>query len=218
MKKLFVFMLLAGSLSVKAAEIQLDFVFADNNTGAEAVGFIVVDDAFLINPTSGGPVLRGFGEGYYEFPDPAIVDLQFTVTGSDTSNGDYSLNDYSAMVFQTNGGTLDLLIQLIGQATNDDDWGTSYSGLAGDFNLFADNLNERQLNNGDYSGIFGGVVPNGCNFFTLCTLGDTMVLQSISGGPQGSPQPVPAINALGLLTLMSILLGVTAVFRHRFSV
>ena len=58
MKKLFVFMLLSGSLSVKAAEIQLDFVFADNNTGAEAVGFIVVDDAFLINP-----VAALFGEG-----------------------------------------------------------------------------------------------------------------------------------------------------------
>ena len=217
MKNLFVLMLLAGSLSVNAAEIQLDFLFADDSTGAQAAGFIVVDDAFLINPTSGSPARGGFGDGFYLFPDPAIVDLQFTVTGSDTSNGDYTLADYSEMVFQTNGGTLNLLTQLIGQPTDGDDWGTSYNGQAGDFNFFAgfNGENSRTYDAGE--GVFGGIVPDGCNFFTLCTLGDTMVLQSISGGPQGSPQPVPAINALGLFTLMSILLGMTAVFRHRFN-
>jgi hypothetical protein len=213
MRNLFFVILLVASPMIQAAQITFDFVFEDTNNGARAEGFVVFDDAFLLNPTNEN--MRGFDEGYYNLPDAAVVDLQFTITGSQSSNGDYFLSDFGGLVFQTNGGTLNLQSSLIGQPTDENDWGTAYDGSAGDFNLFSGPA--RSTGGSNYQGQKGGQLPNGCNWFTLCTNFENMVLQAMIPRPQGSPLPVPALDWLGLMALLGLFFSASLVYRQRLS-
>ena len=147
------------------------------------------------------------GVVFYNIPDQAILDLSFTVTGSAANDGTYDLSDYASVVFQTNGGTLDLSRELIGQTTNDEPWGTAAFGAAGDFNLFANQGGDQRIPD-SYTGLGGGgAIPNGCWFFTLCTSNDSMLL--VSFGPSLPPAPVPftqpwslGLVLMGMLTLV----------------
>lgn len=224
MKKLF-FLLLIISIQVSAAPVRFDFVFDDPNSTARSEGFIILEESLVTNP----------GNNTFVLPDPAVIDLQFTVTGSIDSDGQYDINDYVEIDFNTNGGTLDFSQPLIGQATNGQPWGTAFDGSAGDFNLFpTGGLNVKSGSSYDGNrGIQGGP-PFGCNWFTLCEGGgqipneaqtkgiggpglSPMELQSM-GPNRGAPaQSVPGLSLWSVLTLAAIFLVMAGLFRRRLN-
>ena len=216
MKIFTVCFLLIGVVGVNAAPIRFDFVFEDPNNGARAEGYIVFEETLMVNPTgSNTPDLpEGTVEedGSYLIPGPEVLDLAFTVTGSQTSNGTYGLDDYEEVILFTNGGTLNFNAELIGQPTNDSPWGTVYDGSAGDFNLFSNDLIIPPQGNRYAEDIQGegegGFIPNGCNYFELCTAADNMILVSMRGTPSVVPS-VPATSSMSILilSLSSLLVG-----------
>lgn len=225
MKKLF-FLLLIISIQVTAAPVRFDFVFDDPNSTARSEGFIIFEENLLTNP----------GNNIITLPDPAVIDLQFTVTGSIDSDGQYDINDYVEIAFDTNGGTLDFSQPLIGQATNGQPWGTAFDGSAGDFNLFpTGGLNVKSGSSYDGNrGIQSGP-PFGCIYFTLCEglgqipneaqtkgigpIGQSpMELQSMQPN-RGTPtaRPVPSLSTWSVLTLATIFLVMAGLFRRRLN-
>ncbi len=222
MKKLF-FLLLIISIQVTAAPVRFDFVFDDPNSTARSEGFIILEESLVTNP----------GDNTFVLPNPAVIDLQFTVTGSIDSDGQYDINDYEEIWFDTNGGTLDFSQPLIGQATNGQPWGTAFDGSAGDFNLFpTGGLNVKSGSSYDGNrGIQGGP-PFGCNFFTLCEgLGQIPNEAQNKGIPIGqspmelqsmqpdrgtaAPQSVPSLSVWSTVTLGAIVLIMAGLFRRR---
>lgn len=228
MKKLF-FLLLIISIQVSAAPVRFDFVFDDPNSTARSEGFIILEESLVTNP----------GNNTFVLPDPAVIDLQFTVTGSIDSDGQYDINDYVEIDFNTNGGTLDFSQPLIGQATNGQPWGTAFDGSAGDFNLFpTGGLNVKSGSSYDGNrGIQGGP-PFGCTWFTLCEgLGqipnDTQNKSAKGIGPIGqspmelqsmqpdrgtaAPQSVPSLTFWSTVTLGMVFLVMAGLFRRRLN-
>ncbi len=213
MKNTMLFLLLSGMLSVQAAPIRFDFVFQDGNSGAAASGYIVFEETLLDNPTNGGNVgvnppdglPPGF-PGEYSIPGPEVLDLSFTVTGSQSADGDYGMDDYVTVILFTNGGTLNLNGELIGQSTDGSPWGTSLFD-AGDFNLFSNDVGQG-LTQVHYDAFRGTSVPDGCAPFTLCSGSDSMQLISMRGTPSVIPS-VPATSNISLLALLisSLLIG-----------
>jgi hypothetical protein len=118
-----------------------------------------------------------------------LVDLQLTVVGATSGNGTFQKSDFSRLVWFTNGGTLNLNQELIGQATTGSPWGTAnLNTSAGDFNLIKAS--------GSPS------APNGTNIFVLTPSGsgDSMRLVSFA------PVPEPSGAAL-LLTGLAVAAG-----------
>lgn len=226
MKKL-IFSLLIISLQVTAAPVRFDFVFDDPNSSARTEGFIVFEDTLLPNP----------GDTTFVLPDPAVIDLQLTVTGSVNSDGTYNLSDYDEIDFWTNGGTLDFSQPLIGQATNGQPWGTTFDGSSGDFNLWSYG-NGGVKSSGRYQGQGGGGPvggpPTACFWFTICEPGgqggnnntatkgigggvSPMELQSMQPG-RGTPvQSVPSLNVLSIMALATVILLMAVLFRRRLN-
>jgi hypothetical protein len=108
---------------------QRTFILEYAGTTASASGTIAIDDAYLVNP----------GSVTYVLPSDAFISLSLTLI-DDPAAGTYTLSDFSSIVLATNGATLDLSTELVGQLTNGDPWGTP-SGNGGDFNLFGSTLN-----------------------------------------------------------------------------
>ncbi|TDR20748.1 hypothetical protein [Marinicella litoralis] len=209
MKNFALCILMIGASAVHAAPIRFDFIFEDSGNGARAEGYVVFEENLLVNPTpadggAGATTPEGVPDGSYQIPGPAVLDLEFTVTGSQTSNGVYGLADYEEIILFTNGGTLNFNGELVGQPTDDDPWGTVQGGSAGDFNLFAnDVIGPPQSNNYSDAVQGGSVVPSGCFFFELCTPGDNMILVSM----RGTPSVVPAVPATSNLSVLLLLLS-----------
>jgi len=226
MKKLYLLFLLT-SFTVTAAPVQLEFVFDDPNSSARTTGFIVLEETLITNPGSNSFIL----------PNPAVLDLQLTVTGSVNSDGQYDINDYGEVILDTNGGTLDFSQPLVGQATNGAPWGTAFDGSAGDFNLFPSGIGVKSgLYYDNNRGIQGGP-PYGCIYFTLCefdsqggpngtsTKGEPgpgpgglspMELQSLQRGTP-TAQSVPSLTVWSTVTLGLIFLVMASLFRRRLS-
>ena len=211
MKYLTLCLVMIGMASAQAAPIRFDFVFEDSNTGAIADGYIVFEETLMANPTAGGVGNSPDGgplpiDGVYNIPGPEILDLAFTVTGSEFSDGDYGLADYVTVILFTNGGTLDFNGELIGQPTDGSPWGTSLLD-SGDFNLFSNDVNPENILE-SYDTVNGNTTPNGCAPFTLCTVADDMVLISLRGTPSVVPS-VPSSSNLSILMLIlsSLLVG-----------
>ncbi|MEO5691519.1 MAG: IPTL-CTERM sorting domain-containing protein [Usitatibacter sp.] len=185
-KSLAVFFLLAVSaLSVEAAPMRFNFTFATG--GATAVGFIVLETTLIPNP----------GGGFIALPDPSVVDLQVTVSGAAGGNGTFGIASFTAVVFDTGPGALNLRAELVGQPSGGGSWGTT----AGDFNLF-------------------GVAPtpNGVGPFNLESnggAGTTMALVSMAAA--ASPSQVPTMSEwmLLLMVLAVASLGVHQLRRFR---
>ncbi|HSQ81636.1 MAG TPA: hypothetical protein VLU54_10975 [Casimicrobiaceae bacterium] len=176
-------LLVAGLLAVvagraQAAPVTFNFQYAVG--GATATGHVTFESTLLPNP----------GVLNVPLPNPAVLDLQVTVSGATAGNGTYGLGSFTGIVFDTGGATLDFSTQLVGQPTLTSNWGTPNGGPGGDFNLFG-----------------AAPAPRGVYFFTLGANGgaaDPMVLVSMTQA--GGATPVPALDGRGLV-LLAVLLG-----------
>ncbi len=98
---------------------RFDFVFEGTSSDAQAAGYVVLDLELLPNP----------GGVTYSLPNPAVLDLQVTVTGATSGNGTFSMAEFGGLSWSTgdNSGSLDLRAgqQLVGQPAPFDDhsWG-----------------------------------------------------------------------------------------------
>lgn len=184
--------------------------WASPTSGATATGFIELDRNLVTTP------------GVYSWflPDPAVLDFGITVTGSASGDGTWTIADYSEIRFDTNGGALDLDMELVGQPTSGNPWGPTNPPRgdigfdSGDFNIFVDG--QGNGTNGRYddleapSGV-GPFPPTGVFFFEIAAnggSGESMLLTSFR--PAGVPQAtaVPALSKIGL----ALLLGALTVF------
>jgi hypothetical protein len=176
--------LIAGVVtSALAVPITFEFRFADSGS-ATAVGYIVFESTLLPNP----------GATTFVLPNPAVRAIRVTVSGATAGNGTFGLADFTSVVWDTRGVTLDFTRQLVGQPTLGSPWGTP-DGNGGDFNLF-------------------GLAPspNGVFFFTLGANGgpaNAMTLRSMVG-----LTAVPALDDLQLVVL-SLLVGVAGIVLYR---
>ena len=166
-----------------AAPRAFNFEFREPAGTARAVGQIVFEDSALANP----------GNNQLGLPNPAVVSLTVTVTGSEFGNGTFGIQDFTTVAFDTNGGSLNLGAPLIGQATTGLPWGTVPSaGAAGDFNLFS-GTKTRDQQYAQRTTNPSGVVdqpPNGFFYFTLAANGgdgEQMELFSFAPGSAGGP-------------------------------
>jgi hypothetical protein len=75
-------------------------------------------------------------EGLLPVPSAEILDLSVVVTGASAGNGTFGLDDFDAIAWDSNGGELNFDLDLVGQSTDGDPWGTVVEESAGDFNLF----------------------------------------------------------------------------------
>lgn len=135
-----------------------------NNATAEALMTIDLDQ--LPNPGNVG------------IPMPSwVTELTVTVAGATAGDGTYVRADFSDFIIDTDGLTLDMSLELIGQGG----WGP---GGGGDFNLIA----------------AGGTAPTGVGQFTFRSNnntfpGQSMVLTSFA------PVPIPEPGTFALLGL-----------------
>lgn len=201
--------LLLASASVLAEPLRFDFEFIEAQGTARANGYIVLETDLITNP----------GDNNIELPSPAVLDLSVTVTGATSGNGTFGLADFTSVVFDTNGGTLNFGQQLIGQPTDGEPWGTSTdNGIAGDFNLFSGGMNRTSSYQSSVRG--ASAAPNGEWWFTLAADGGTaneMVLASmIAVGAQSARHPVPVNQPWALAAALTLIaaLGLVALRRR----
>lgn len=189
---------LVSGLSVFAAPVRFDFTFQNPQTLATAAGYIVFEDTLLPNP----------GSDFFNLPHPAVLDLQVTVSGASGGNGDFFLADFTGVVWDTAGGTLDFGLELVGQPTMGNPWGTPGGG---DFNLFSmggSTLADAYAGAGD-----GGIAPQGVDPFTLgaaAGTADPMVLVAMRRGAS-----VPSLSQWGLIALIVSLAGLAIWMKRR---
>ena len=124
-----------------------------------------------------------------------VISLTLTVSGASSGNGTFTKSDFIGWSWATNGGTLDLDAELVGQDTLDLPWGTDiFEGGAGDFQLFAAQ---------------GSGAPNGTWLFQQTTSegsGDPMFLTSMSPESLAAPEPGQVAASLLLLSGLGIYL------------
>jgi len=173
--------------------------WASSTTGATASGFIVLDRNLIINP----------GFNIWELPDPTVLDFGITVTGSASGDGTWTIDDYDEIILDTNGGTLDFDIELVGQPTDGNPWGPPSLGDGGDFNIFVGggNVRDDRYDNPELPTEGGASPPNGVFFFEISVGGGESLLLT-SFRPAGVPesQPVPTMTGLGLALLLGVML------------
>src|SRR5215471_5147238 len=179
-------MFLFAATPAQAIPITFDAVWSGASYGnnATASGVITLESTLLPNPGSTGNF-------------SAVVAMSITVTGASSGNGTFTRTDFIAFGWNTNGATLDLTQQLVGQPTSGSPFGTHTppptNPNSGDFNFL---------------GVRGGSGPTGTWFFRLTTnggTGDNMVLTSLRQS-QSVPEPailtMLAVGGVGLLGLV----------------
>jgi len=164
-------------------------------TAPRLSGSITFERTLLVNP----------GSNDFMLPNPAVLALNVSVTGAASGNGNFTLANFSEIVFDTHGGTLNFNQQLVGQPTSGDPWG-SPTGNGGDFNLFNNPMTSP-------------TAPNGVFFFTLGAgggQGGAATLSSMTLAPAG-PSVAANVPALSnaMLALLAGLFGLGAAFTLR---
>ena len=183
MKKTFTLLaLVAGFVSLPGTARAAIHVFyitysgASSSNTATAFGTITLQDP--PNPGSSSDFSK-------------VTSLTLTVSGASSGNGTFTKSDFTGWSWSTNGATLNLDAELVGQSTPGLPWGTqNFGGGAGDFQLFAAS---------------GSGAPNGTWLFQLTTSegnGNLMFLTSMS--PNSSSVPEPGQVAASLLLLAGI--------------
>ena len=204
-------LLLAAAGSALAAPITFPFRFADPNSSAQAIGTITSESTLLSNPGGIDVFL----------PDPAVLALSVTVSGSAAGNGTFGIGDFTEVVFNTGGATLNLASELVGQMTPGGPWGTP-DGNTGDFNLFS-GAAKRATSYTAVTGLPAGanLPPSGVFYFTLGANGgqdEPMVLTGM--GVNAAPAAAPANLPLGRSAMLAIagllaLVGLVGLRRRR---
>lgn len=209
-------MLLLVSLAGQAgaAPITFPFVFDDPASTAQAVGSITFEDTLLANP----------GVNDFSLPDPAVLALTVTVSGSAAGNGTFGIADFTGVVFDTNGGTLNFASQLVGQPTSGGSWGTP-DGNSGDFNLFSAGppKGAERYANRPHAPAGTNIPPDGVFFFTLGANGGLdepmeLTAMGVTGGPITPPATLPIGPGAWLALVGLIALGGLVVLRRRTNI
>ena len=188
---------------VCATPVQFNFTFTDSGSGAMAEGTITFEDTLVANP----------GQNLFFPPDPAVLELNVTVSNASSGNGTFTIGDFSIVIFETNGGTLNFAAELVGQPTNGQPWGTQIgggskggeqAGDAGDFNLVSGGpvkTGGRYEDHGAPTGT-GPMPPTGLSVFLLVADGGNAEAMSlISMAPSGAAAPAPAPVSIAIPTL-----------------
>ncbi len=97
---------------------------APNGNSATATALIGIDTSDIPNPGS-----------YWGMPS-WFDSITITISGATSGNGTFVKSDFSSIVWDTAGGTLDFDSELVGQPTSGQPWASNTSGTAGDFNIF----------------------------------------------------------------------------------
>ena len=178
--------LVAGFVSflgtARAAVYVFDITYSGASRGNTAIAFgtITLED----------PPNPGFSNDFSK-----VISLTLTVSGASSGNGTFTKSDFTGWSWATNGGTLDLDAELIGQSTDDLPWGTdNFGGGAGDFQLIAAQ---------------GSGAPNGTWLFEQTTSegsGNLMFLTSMSPDSIAAPEPSQVAASLLLLCGLGIYL------------
>lgn len=115
------------ALATSATAASRDFVIHWSSNGtASAVGTMTIDDAVFLNPGDNNSSMI-----------PWVTAFSVTITGASSGNGTFSLADFSYILLQTNGCTLDLDQPLLGQNNGGLFDPVGMGGMGGDFNVFA---------------------------------------------------------------------------------
>jgi hypothetical protein len=161
MKLLKISLLLAAASATQldAATFNLQWSGASFGNTATATGTIDLDLSTMPNPVN---------EGSGSMPT-WVNSLNVTVSGASAGNGTFTTTDFGRIIFRSNGFTLNLNTELVGQN------GGLFTNSSGDFNIFRVNGTP--------------TAPNGSSPNQLTTnggMGDRMRLISFSpGGPSG---------------------------------
>ncbi len=214
---LIILSVLIFSAQIQAVPQRYDFVFTGNGNPTTAVGYIVLETDLIPNPTVNS-------DNFISLPDPLVLDINVTVSGSSSGDGTFTLADFGAIAFATGGATLDITTEFVGQVTPSGTWGTP-DGNNGDFNLLGISQPLQTLQPTNYQSIasvqggpIAGAPPVGVFFFSLGAAGgggESMTLSSFH--PFAPPTPVPALSngiILLVLTLLILSLGIFTVKRH----
>lgn len=110
--------------------VTFDLEWSPEYGTATATGYITIDTDDLPNP------------GAINSPNTMptwVKDIQMTVENSAVRNGTYVFSDFRGISWDTEGGTLDLTKELVGQPTSWRPWGSSSTFDSGDFSLWTIN-------------------------------------------------------------------------------
>ena len=180
--------------SAQSRTFELTYSGAYFNNTAAATAVVTIDESQLQNP--------GFTE---QDLNPFVTAFTITVSGAKLGNGTFGLSDYvggfdvsgfDGFELDTNGGTLDLTKELIGQPTAGDPYGTTFHGNSGDFAITVNDVGELAgaPNAGD---VFQIYTNSGLNGF------ESLHLTSFRPAPAAVPEASMTVS-LGLLLALGM--------------